>query len=250
MDTAQRVNDEGSALGRMFNVLAAPGEVFQEIKERPVNHANWLLPASVWAVVGIACVLLLFSNQWAMNEILRAQEKAMQQQVSNGKMRQADADKAQEMLEKYMPMIMKVGGAVMTLTYAFGVPFFWGVVIWLVGTKVFGADFEFMKAVEAAGLASLIYVLATVVATLAALAAGKLVHISAAAALDEFDFTKKQHFALAALNPFYIWYAAIVATALAKLSGASWPKAAAWCFGVWILSRAVLILLNMGQFTM
>jgi hypothetical protein len=250
MDTAQRADEEGSAFGRMFNVLAAPGEVFQEIKERPVNHANWIVPATVWAVVGIACVLLLFSNQWAMTEILRTQEKAMQQQVSQGKMRQADADKAQEIMEKFMPIFVKVGGAVMTLTYAFGVPFFWGLVIWLVGTKAFGADFEFMKAVEAAGLGLLIYAVASVVSTLAAMAAGKFIYLSAAFGLEQFDYTKREHFALAAINPFYLWYVTIMTTALAKLSGASWAKAAGWCFAVWIVSRAVLILLKLGQFTM
>ena len=37
METAELPNaSEGSALGRMFNVLAAPSEVFQDIKERPV----------------------------------------------------------------------------------------------------------------------------------------------------------------------------------------------------------------------
>jgi hypothetical protein len=76
MEPAPSVAKEGSAFGRMFNVLAAPGEVFQEIKEQPVNHANWIVPAIVWSITGITCILLLFSQDWAMYEIRKGQQKA------------------------------------------------------------------------------------------------------------------------------------------------------------------------------
>lgn len=241
---------EGSALGRMLNVLPAPGEVFQEIKERPVNNWNWVVPAVIWAVIGGACVLLLFSQRWAMAEMEKMQEKALDQQVERGKMKREDADRAIEMTKKLMPIFVKVGGTVVTAVYAFALPFFWGFVIWLLGTKVFRADFEYMKGVEAAGLASIIYVVAVVVSTLTTLAMGKFVYISAAFFLPEVDFTNKMHVAYAAVNPLYLWYLAVVATAVSKLSGASWVKAALWCFVIWALIRAVLIPLNMGQFVM
>jgi hypothetical protein len=88
------------------------------------------------------------------------------------------------------------------------------------------------------------------VGALISLAFGKFIYLSAALALKEFDFTSKQHFALAALNPFYLWYAGVIALAISVYSGASWVKAFAWVLVIWIVTRALLISINMGQFTM
>jgi len=250
MEPTPLVPEEGSAFGRMFNVLAAPGDVFREIKERPVNHANWVVPAITWSIIGIACIFLLFSQDWAMYEVSKAQEKAMQEQVRRGKMKQEQADQALEMTRRFMPVMVKVGGTLATLVGAFGCPFFWGFVIWFLANKVFKADIEYMKGVEAAGLALIIYALAALLGTLFSMVMGKLAYLSPAYFLKEFDFTNKLHFALAALNPFYVWFAAVIATATAALSGVSWGKAAVWVFGLWIGVRAVLIAINLGQMVM
>src|SRR4051794_24774663 len=76
---------EGSALSRMFNVLPAPGEVFQEIKEQPVRHSNWLIPACVWTAFGIAAVVLMFSIESFRYEIRKQQEKEILRQMERGK---------------------------------------------------------------------------------------------------------------------------------------------------------------------
>jgi hypothetical protein len=107
-----------------------------------------------------------------------------------------------------------------------------------------------MKGVEAAGLASIIYAISGLIGALVSLAFGKFVYLSAALAVKEFDFTNKQHFAMAALNPFYLWYAGVIALAIAVFSGASWMKAFVWVLAIWIVTRVLLISINMGQFTM
>lgn len=241
---------EGSALSRMFNVLAAPGEVFAEIKERPVDHSNWVVPGIVWAVIGIASIFILFSQSWAMGDIRKAQDKAMEQSVAQGKMTQEQADKTMDIMKRFMPIFVKVFGSIAMVVYAFGLPFFWGFIIWLVGVKFLKADFEFMKAVEAAGLAIVIYVLAGVVGLLVSFAMGKLVYVSGALFVKDFDLNSRAHIALGALNPFYLWYAAAIASATAVFAGVSWGRAAAWVLGLWILSRALLIAIKLGQFTM
>jgi hypothetical protein len=241
---------ETSALTRMFNVLAAPGEVFAEIKERPVNHSNWVVPAIVWLVTGIASIFILFSQNWAMADIRKAQDKAMQEQVAQGKITQQQADQAMDVMKRFMPVIVKVGGTVLMVVYAFGLPFFWGFIIWLVGVKFLKGDFEFMKAVEAAGLATIIYALAGVVGLLVSFVMGKLTYISGALFLRDFDFNSRAHFALGALNPFYLWFAAVVASATAVFSGTSWARAAGWVLALWILTRALLIAIKLGQFAM
>jgi hypothetical protein len=48
----------------------------------------------------------------------------------------------------------------------------------------------------------------------------------------------------------YLWYAAVMATAMSILAGISWGKAAAGIFGFWILSRVLLIAIGAGQAVM
>jgi hypothetical protein len=150
-----------------------------------------------------------------------------------------------------MPMVMKISGSVVTLIYAFGVPFFWGFFIWLLGTKVFKGDFEYMKGVEAAGLGTIIYALAAVVGGLVSLTMNKMVTLTPALFLADFDMTNKAHLALAALNPFYIWFVCVMAVSISVLAGISWKKPAALLLGLWVLHRAALLVIpNMGNFVM
>jgi hypothetical protein len=155
------------------------------------------------------------------------------------------------MMDKIMPWAVKIGGSLGVMVGAFATPFVWGFVIWFVGTRFMGADYEYMKSVEAAGLAMTIYVLASVVGVLFAFAMGRLTYFSPAAFIPEFDMSSKAHLALGAFNPFYLWFLAVVAVALSRLAGVSFGKAAAWCFGIWLLLRAVFILIpGMGQFAL
>src|SRR5881394_3615685 len=105
MDANPAMAHEGSAFGRMFNVFPAPGEVFQEIKEREVSHANWILPALVWMIIGGAAVVLLFSLETFQYEMKKQQEKQIQLQVKKGKMTQAQAD---QVVANMPPWVMKI----------------------------------------------------------------------------------------------------------------------------------------------
>jgi hypothetical protein len=241
---------KGSAFGRMFNVLAAPGEVFSEIKDREVEHSNWLVPALVAAVIMVSVVLILFSQESFMREMMKMQSKAMDQQVSQGKITREQADQFEKASQGWMPMAMKIGGSITMLMYAFGVPFFWGFLIWLLGTKVFKADFEYMKGVEAAGLASVIYTLAALLGSLVSLSLNKMISLTPAYFMGEVDPTNKTYLAMAALNPFYIWFVVVVAVSISVLAGVSLKKPLMWLLALWVLHRAILIAIGMGQFVM
>ena len=242
---------EGSVVSRMMNVLAAPGEVYSDLKERPVRHSNWLVPALVWAVIGAVMGILLFSQDWAVAEIRATQRKEMDKQVAAGKMSRGDADRADQFMDKYFPVMMKVTGVVFSFLMAASVPFIWGFVIWMAGTRFLGSDFEYMKGVEAAGLAMVIYTLASVVGVLVSFAMGKMTFLSPAILLSEFDMTNKTHLAMAALNPLYLWFAAAIAVATSKLAGVSFGKAAALVFGFWVLLRIILIVTpGLGNFVL
>src|SRR2546426_100689 len=86
---------------RLLNVLAAPGEVFDEVKTRPPVTANWLAPVILAALVGIIASFAMFSQPAIQQQIREQQAKAMDERVRSGKMTQEDADRAMTMVEKY-----------------------------------------------------------------------------------------------------------------------------------------------------
>lgn len=60
--------------------------------------------------------------------------------------------------------------------------------------------------------------------------------------VDEFDAQNRIHLALASVNLFYVWMAAVLAAGLTKLSGVSYAEAAFWTIGYWCALRIGLIL--------
>ena len=51
-----------SLAGRLLNILAAPGDVFGEIKTAPPRVANWLVPAVLFMVLSWLSAGLIFSQ--------------------------------------------------------------------------------------------------------------------------------------------------------------------------------------------
>jgi hypothetical protein len=241
MESTPAVANEGSALGRMFNVLPTPGEVFEEIKERPVNHWNWLVPAFIWMVVGGALVLLMFSMESFKYEMKKQQEKALQQQVEKGKMTQAQVDQIEQNMPPWVMEIAKIFAVIATAIYAFGIPFIWGTVAWLLCVNVYKTDIEYMKAVEAVGLASAVYILGVVVGGLLSIALGKMTFVSPAFFIKEFDMSNRNHMIVAALNPFYLWYVGVVAVSISVLAKVSVVRPLVWCLGIWALFRVLAL---------
>jgi hypothetical protein len=225
----------------MLNVLAAPGEVFQEIKERPVSHANWLVPALVWMVLGGVAVFLIFSMESFQYEMKKQQEKQMELMVKKGKLTQEQADQAIANTPPWVWKIQKYVGVFAVGVMAFASPFFWGFFVWLVASVICKAEVEYMKGVEAAGLASVVYILATVVGSLVSIAMGKMTFISPAYFIGEIDMTNRNHMMLAALNPFYLWYVGVLAVSISVLANVRVWKGLVWLLVFWVAIRALML---------
>ena len=81
----------------------------------------------------------------------------------------------------------------------FVTPFFWGLIVWLVGAKLFKGNFPYMKAVEVVGLANMISVLEVIVRTLLIVGLGNLYAAPSLVLLvKEFDPQNTVHSLLAA----------------------------------------------------
>src|SRR5437867_12676706 len=63
-----------SLLGRLANVYAAPGEVFDEIKSAPASVTNWLVPVLLGCLVGVIYTLVAFSQESVLHSLRETQE--------------------------------------------------------------------------------------------------------------------------------------------------------------------------------
>jgi hypothetical protein len=220
-----------SLAARMMNIFAAPGEVFDDIKNSPPSTANWLVPAVVLVVVGWICSGIILSQDVFRNQVSQIVEKSIQKQIEKAHMTEQQADMARKMGEISWKVQVAVGPAIL----AFATPFIWGLFLWLVGRKVFKAHLPFMRGVEIAGLSSTIGILEAVVKTLLIFVTGNIMaSTSLAVFVKDFDPQNPTHSVFAVINIMTFWVLVIRAIGLARISNVTMGKALAWVFGIWI----------------
>lgn len=241
-----------SLASRLLNVIAAPGDVFTEIKSAPTQVANWLVPVLLFAVVGIISVCIMFSQPAIRQTIHDQQVKALDKQVQQGKMTQAQEDQALQVMDKFMgPTMLAVFGSIGMVMTSFISVFWWALVLWLLGRWLLKAHFGYLKAVEVAGLSSLIISLGMVIGTPLCVIFGRLnAGPSLALLVSDFDLSNRVHLLLGAANAIYFWHTVVLAVGLAKLSGASTARAALVVFTYWVLIELLLIAVGLGSWTL
>lgn len=237
---------------KLFNVIAAPGEVFSEITAGPARAAHWLVPVLIYAVVGVISVCIMFSQPAIQQTIHDQQVKALDQRVQQGKMTQAQEDQALQAMEKFMgPTVLAIGGSIAMVIYSFVSIFWWALVLWLLGRWFLKARFHYLKAVEVAGFGLVILVLGIIITTLLAVILGRLYGgPSLGLFVSDFDPTKRTHLLLGAANVIYFWHTAVLGIGLARLSGTSTGKAVIVIFTYWIVAELLLIAAGLGSWTL
>ena len=225
----------------MLNIFAAPGDAFQDIKDKPVNNANWVTPALIIMFLGWFAGLLIFSQDTIKHQIKDVREKAIQKQMERKHASQQEIDKAIEMAEKYGDVGTIAMAFIAPIFSGFAPPFIWGGIFWLIGAKALGGRFSYMKAVEAVGLAAMIEALEIIIRTLLVLVTGNMfVSPSLALLVKDLDVQNKVHVLLGYINIMTFWLLAVRAVGISKLSNVSFARAALWVFGVWIGYSALI----------
>ena len=220
--------------GRLLNVFATPGDVFQEVKTAGVSTANWLVPALILIAVSWVAAWLVFSQDSIRHQLSEITDQAIQKQIEQAHMSEQQAEQARAMGEKWAGISSRIAAGLAPVVTGFVTPFFWGLILWLVGAKILKGDFPYMKAVEVVGLANMVTVLDVIVKTLLIVGLGNLYAAPSLVLLvREFDPQNTVHSLLTIVNVMTFWLLAVRAMGLARLSGASFTKAALWVFGIW-----------------
>jgi len=224
-----------SLLSRMFNVFAAPGEVFEEVKASPPSTANWFAPALIYILIGWIGGFMIMSQEGLRHQMAEMREKPIQKRVEQGKMTQQQADQALAASEKFADIFTKIIVVLGPVVMAFTTPFWWAFFMWLVGAKFLHGNFSYMKAVEVAGLVNMIEVLEAIVRSLLVLALGNLLAApSPMLLIHDFDPQNTVHGALSTLNILVLWALGVRAIGVSKLAGVSFGKALGWLVALWV----------------
>ena len=220
---------------RLTNVFVSPGEVFDAVKVGKPDNANWLAPLGLACVLGVIFTLVVFSQDTIVRSLQETQEKQIQKKIDAGKMTKEQGQQALEAIEKFAgPAMIKITGSIGAVVFNFIMLFFVALVLWLMGKWLFKARFSYMQAVEVSGLATMISVVGGIVTMLLIVAMGNLMATPGPALfIRELSDTNTLHQALSAINVATLWYIAVLAIGLARLSGASVAKAALWLYGLW-----------------
>jgi len=233
---------------RLMNVFAIPGDVFEEVKGTRNTVSNWLMPALIGSVVGALAAIVMFSQPTIRQQLREKQEQALEQQIKDGKLTRQQADQAIAVIDKFTgPTMMAIFGSVGAVVTGFIRLFWWGLVLWLLGRWFLKARFNYMKAVEVAGLASMITVLGMIVSMLLIVNLGKMFSTpSLALVVSDFDEKNKSHLLLGAVNVFNFWLIGVLGAGLARLAGVPFLRAVFVVLGYWLAVSLLLIVVGLG----
>ncbi len=242
---------------RLLNVFAIPGEVFEVVKASRVAVWNWLLPGLLSAVVGVFMVIVVVSQpalQREMQNRIQAQNNALAKQVKEGQLKQADADRVMALTRAIAaPPILRALAGTAAAVLSVARVFWWALVLWVLGRSFLKVRFDYLKALEVAGLALMISVLGAVVTVLLTVNLPRMFATpSLALAISDFDASRKSHLLLGAANVFSLWLVGVLSVGLARLANVPFLRAA-WCvFAAWVIQESFLLLLGgtLGQFVL
>lgn len=236
-------------LARMMNVFAVPSEVFEDVRRSPNAPGSWVVPILVACVVGILTSLVLFSQPAILQEVRTMRVKAMDQAVEKGKLTQAQADEALAQTERFMtPTLLKVFGSLGSIVVSFVRVFWWAFAIWLLALLFIRTRIPFLKALEVAGLSSLIGTLGLVVNLLLQINLGRTTATSSLAlAVSDFDPSNKFHLVLSALNLVQVWMILVLGLGLAKLTHVPFMRTFLLLVALYCLQTSMLILMGAGM---
>jgi hypothetical protein len=223
-----------SLAGRLFNVLAAPGEVFAEVKTGPPRAANWLVPTLLLILAGWLGVWLIYSQAAFRQQQDEAKLKVLQRLVEKGKLTKEQFEQAQQGSGGGSAAGYILGPAAGVLGLSLASPFWGAFLIWLIGAKIHRGGYSYGKALEVAGLANMVAVLGAVVRTLMILAMGNLqVGPTPALFIRDFDPFNLTHTALGMLDVFGLWVCAVRASGMARLGNLAFGLCLTWLLLIW-----------------
>jgi hypothetical protein len=196
------MNTTRSISARMLNVLATPGEVFDQVIAAPLDMANWRAPMLLTCLAGLMAFYGRPDRSWGAGEPLAG---------------------------SLVVLGATIGGSVWT-----------AVVLWLIGRFCLKVRFSFRKTFEIVGLAGVVMALGQIASALLGAGFGSQARPSLAILTPNLPLGHGLRQALETFNLFYVWTVAVLCIGLSKLAQVPMKEAGFWVVGYWIVLRLVL----------
>lgn len=239
-------NEAISKTDAMIGVITEPGNTYEEVaKTEGKNY--WILPILIGVILGLIGSFIFMSNNELKSSVMDKQrqkmEEKMNENVKSGKMSEADKEKAIEQSSKFMDpngMFFKLigyGGAILG-------PFillFISSVFYLIGLKIFKADFVFSNVLNVVGLAYIIAAIGGIIGIVLSVVMGKMVSPGLSLVLKEEMVGLKMFTLLSKVDIFTIWEHIVIMIGLAKIGKIETMKAGIIVFGIWFIFIAVSV---------
>jgi len=238
-------------LARLLNVFAMPGQVFEEVRVSRHSPGNWLVP-TLLCCVALALsgyVVLSLPSVWGKVPELREQQaKALEEAVTAGKITRADADQSLQLIDSLIrPGVIKSFVVGAGLAYGVFRLFWWSLVLWLLARAFLRRPIAFGKAMEVAGLGSMIALLSTAVMLALTINIGESFGGTGfALAVTDISSSSHKEIARIALSIVNFWVAFVLGTGLARLTQVPWFRATFMVLVYWLLSDLLLALVGIG----
>jgi hypothetical protein len=241
--------EPSSLTDRLTDVIAAPGEVFAEIKDAPVRVSNWLVPLVLSAIATVFYLCVAFSQPAILRGMQEQRENAMQKQVAAGKITQAQADQATVVTERFMtPTVMKIFWGVAGFLGSVAGLFLLAVAVWLALKCCTGATLKYMKVVEICGLGLVIDVPQKILRICLVLwKQNLLATVSPTLFMANPSTTHRADVFLSMFDLVDFWWLAVLSLGLSKVASIRYRTAAFIVFGVWFGFRITAALLTPSQ---
>jgi hypothetical protein len=221
-----------SLVGKVFDMLASPAEVFDEVVVAPPRLANWLVPT---LLVVLASLLLLRAadNQAPANS---DSSQANQAQAADIDSAAAQAEPASLDWQRLSTLAICAGAFAGTFWSAF--------LLWFIGRAFLRTRFSYLKTLEVVALTGSIVALGAIVtALLIGISGDPATRPALSLFAPHLPSSSLVRLVLDTLNFFHLWTTTVLAIGLSRLSGVSFKECAFWVFGYWLVARLALILL-------
>jgi hypothetical protein len=209
---------EPSAFEILTNVVVAPGDTFEEQRDKPARVSLWLLPILLGCFIGAILGALIVAQPAIAQQLKDMRERQMQKQVESGKITKEAAEQGSKMVEGFMtPTLMTifaVGGAVVE---SFARVFVCGLFLWLVASLIYRTQLDFLKWVELSAMSYVVDILGGVVNKLLIIFKGNmLASLSPILFVAEPDSLNRNHLLLGTLELMSIWSLVVLAIGFAR----------------------------------
>ncbi len=229
-------------------ILSSPGEIYQSIVGTEPKTSHWAIPLTLVLLVGIIFTLVVFTQPAIQDEMSAAQLKTMQQRVADGRMTQAEMERATEMnpAKPGSPMFLIFGSIGVVVVIAFSL-FAYSGVYFAAGKIFFKSTISYSKVMEVYGLSMYVGVVVSLLTMVIVVAMGSIyASLSPTLFIEEFDPTDKTHKLMAALNLLEFWTLYVVGVGLSKVWSVSILSSLGVVGGTWAVWTLLKVFVDFG----